>query len=281
MKYRHSFHAGNFADVHKHITLLALIEALARKDKGFLYLDTHAGRGAYTLGGESQAHEFRQGIGALSPSADLPAEIAHYLAAIGALRAQSGQPQLYPGSALLGAQALRPQDRGVCFEVQSAECRALERVLAPYPHMRAECSDGFKALTAFLPPPERRALVLIDPPYEEPTADSQNGLLAIQEILRRQSNSVIVMWYPIKDERSLAPWLERLRQALRTPCLTSELWVHPRDSRVGLNGSGLVLVNPPYQFNERMALWLPQLLQALHAGPEGGSAARWLVHEQA
>jgi 23S rRNA (adenine2030-N6)-methyltransferase len=188
---------------------------------------------------------------------------------------------LYPGSALLAAHALRPQDRGVCFELQSSECRALERVLAPYSHMRSECRDGLKGLTAFLPPPERRALVLIDPPYEDPAADAQSGLAAIQEILRRQNNSVIAMWYPIKDERSLAPWLERLRQALATPCLIGELWVHPRDSRVALNGSGLVLINPPYQFDERLAQWLPQLLSALQPGPEAGSAWRWLVHEKA
>jgi 23S rRNA (adenine2030-N6)-methyltransferase len=282
MKYRHSFHAGNFADVHKHITLLALIEALSRKDKGFLYVDTHAGRGLYALGGEGSAHEFRHGIGALEPEPALPAEIAHYLAAVNAVREQAGDAQLYPGSALLAAGALRAQDRGVCFELQSPECRALERALAPYPRMRAECVDGLKGLTAVLPPAERRALVLIDPPYEDPSADAQSALVAVQEILRRLNNSVIALWYPIKDERSLAPWLERLRQALAgTPCLISELWLHPRDSRVALNGSGLVLINPPYQFDERVAQWLPQLVTALHAGSEAGSATRWLVHERA
>jgi 23S rRNA (adenine2030-N6)-methyltransferase len=279
MKYRHNFHAGNFADVHKHITLLALIEALERKDKGFLYLDTHAGRGLYTLGSEGAGHESRQGIGALVPDLRLPPEIAHYLAAVSALRAQAAEPQLYPGSALLAAQALRPQDRGVCFELQSPEYRALERALAPYARMRAECGDGYKGLTSVLPPPERRALVLIDPPYEDPSADAQSALLASQEILRRLNNSVIALWYPIKDERALAPWLERVRQGIAAPCLLSELWLHPRDSRVALNGSGLLVINPPYQFDQRLAQWLPQLLQALHGSSEGGSGSRWLVNE--
>jgi 23S rRNA (adenine2030-N6)-methyltransferase len=282
MKYRHSFHAGNFADVHKHITLLALIEALARKDKGFLYVDTHAGRGLYALGGEGAAHESRHGIGALHVDPELPPEIAHYLAAVSTLRREAGEAQLYPGSAVLAARALRAQDRGVCFELQSPEYRALERALAPYARMRAECSDGLKGLTSVLPPAERRALVLIDPPYEDPSADAQSALAAIQEILRRLTNSVIALWYPIKDERALAPWLERLRQALTpTPCLISELWLHPRDSRVALNGSGLVLVNPPYQFDVRIAQWLPRLAQALKVGSEGGSSSRWLVHEHA
>jgi 23S rRNA (adenine2030-N6)-methyltransferase len=281
MKYRHSFHAGNFADVHKHITLLALIEALGRKDKGFLYVDTHAGRGLYALGGDGAGHESRQGIGALHEDRELPPEIAHYLAAVKALRQEAGDAQLYPGSAVLAARALRPQDRGVCFELQSPEYRALERALAPYARMRAECTDGLKALTSVLPAAERRALVLIDPPYEDPSADAHSALVAVQEILRRLNNSVIALWYPIKDERALAPWLERLRQVLQiTPCLISELWLHPRDSRVALNGSGLVLINPPYQFDSRLAQWLPQLARALHVGSEGGSASRWLVHEQ-
>jgi 23S rRNA (adenine2030-N6)-methyltransferase len=282
MKYRHSFHAGNFADVHKHITLLALIEALGRKDKGFLYVDTHAGRGLYPLAGDGGAHESRQGIGALKEAPDLAPEIAHYLAMVSAVRLEAGEAQLYPGSAVLAARALRSQDRGVCFEVQSPEWRALERALAPYARMRAECADGLKGLTSVLPPAERRALVLIDPPYEDPSADAQSALVAVQEILRRLNNSVIALWYPIKDERALAPWLERLRQALATtPCLISELWLHPRDSRVALNGSGLVLINPPYQFDGRIAQWLPQLAQALQVGSEGGSASRWLVHERA
>ena len=281
MKYRHSFHAGNFADVHKHITLLALIEALSRKDKGFLYVDTHAGRGLYALGGDGAAHESRHGIGALHADRELPEEIAHYLAAVSALRQEAGDVHVYPGSAVLAARALRVQDRGVCFELQSPECRALERALAPYARMRAECADGLKALSSVLPPAERRALVLIDPPYEDPSADSQSALAGIQEILRRLNNAVIALWYPIKDERALAPWLERLRQALGAiPCLISELWLHPRDSRVALNGSGLVLINPPYQFEQRIAQWLPALARALQVGSEGGSAWRWLVHEQ-
>jgi len=281
MKYRHSFHAGNFADVHKHVTLLALIEALGRKDKGFLYIDTHAGRGLYPLGGDGANHESRQGIGALKAGAELAPEIAHYLAAVSLIRKEAGDTQIYPGSAVLAARALRPQDRGVCFELQSPEYRALERALAPYARMRAECADGLKGLTSVMPPAERRALVLIDPPYEDPSADAQSTLVAIQEILRRLTNSVIALWYPIKDERALAPWLERLRQALATPCLISELWLHPRDSRVALNGSGLVLINPPYQFDSRIAQWLPQLARALQVGTEGGSASRWLIHEHA
>ncbi len=282
MKYRHSFHAGNFADVHKHVTLLALIGSLQRKDKGFLYLETHAGRGLYDLGSADthQGAEARLGIGALQDAPVQSAPIKNYLAALEHIRARSGSGALYPGSPVLAAQALRVQDRGLCCEIQAAECRALERALGPYPRMRGECIDGYQGLRAHLPPVERRALVLIDPPYEEQGGDLARAIAATGEALLRLSNAVIALWYPIKDEKELHPSLARAAEALPVPALVSELWIHPRDARVGLNGSGLMIINPPYRLDLEMAQWLAELGGALGAQRQGGTLVRWVAHEQ-
>ena len=277
MKYQHSFHAGNFADVHKHVSLLALLGVLQRKDKGLLYFETHAGRGLYDLGGaDSQAGaEARAGIARLRAAHSDTAELKALLTA--SERACGAGAQLYAGSPLLAAHSLRPQDRGLCCEILPPECRALERALRDFPRMRCLCSDGFAALSAHLPPIERRALVLIDPPYEDTGADLARALEAIATILARLANAVIALWYPIKDARDLAPWLLRVAAQLSAPTLNAQLWVHQMDSRVALNGSGLLLVNPPYEFDTRMQLWLPELGAAL-GGEPGGTAINWIKH---
>jgi 23S rRNA (adenine2030-N6)-methyltransferase len=290
MKYRHGFHAGNFADVHKHVTLLALIAALQRKDKGFLYLETHAGRGSYALDGAdaAQGGEARLGIGRLRQHPRGCAEIDSYLDAVALARAGPGTSspasgnsmRIYPGSPLLAARALRPQDRGRCCEIQSAECRALERALKPYPRVGTECGDGYAALKSLLPPPERRALVFIDPPYEEQEVELERAMAGAGTALARLPNAVVLLWYPIKDQRELDPRLRRLAEGLGVPALTAELWVHPRDSRVGLNGSGLLLLNPPYQFDDGMRQWLPGLGSALGADAGGGTQLTWITHGQ-
>jgi 23S rRNA (adenine2030-N6)-methyltransferase len=295
MKYRHSFHAGNFADVHKHVALLALLRAMQRRDKGFLYLDTHAGAGRYDLGAP-EAHrsaESRHGIMALLASAGLAGstgstdtlataatpEIDDYRAAVAALRTELAEPNAYPGSPWLAAHTLRAQDRGICWEVLPSECRALERALGGLRRMRAECADGYQQLSAVLPPRERRCLLLIDPPYENPAAELDLALQNILGSLQRLANVVVLMWYPIKDERTLAPWLARVQQASPAATLSLELWIYPRDSRVGLNGSGLLVVNPPYQFEARAALWQQQLHGLLDRSRHGGSKLQWLVPE--
>jgi 23S rRNA (adenine2030-N6)-methyltransferase len=283
MKYRHSFHAGNFADVHKHVALLALLRAMQRKDKGFLYLDTHAGAGRYDLSGP-EAHrgaEARHGITTLMAAAIAPEaqEINDYRDAVAALRAEMGEAHAYPGSPWLAAHMLRAQDRGICWEILPSECRALERALGGFRRMRADCADGLQQLSAVLPSRERRCLLLIDPPYENPSAELDQALQSIVSSLQRLANTVVLMWYPIKDERTLAPWLARVERAVSAPTLSLELWIYPRDSRVGLNGSGLLLVNPPYQFEQRAALWQQELHAVLDKARHGGSSLQWLVRE--
>ena len=277
MKYRHSFHAGNFADVHKHVGLLALLRAMQRKDKGFLYLDTHAGAGSYDLADLSTRHgaEARHGITALMAAAEpLAPELRDYRAAVTAARHAWSNERAYPGSPLLAAQALRIQDRALCCELLARECRALARTLAGCDHIQIQCADGYQALHSNLPPRERRCLVLIDPPYENPPAEISQGLTALTTALARLANAVIALWYPIKDERWLAGWQRRIEGTLGAPTAYLELWLYPRDARVALNGSGLLIVNPPYRFARAAQVWQRELHALLDGTGLGGSAVR-------
>jgi len=284
VKYRHRFHAGNFADVHKHVALLALLQALQRKNKGLLYVDTHAGAGVYELAGPDphRGAEARHGITLLlSRPEPQSQELRDYRLAVLRWRAEHARPRTYPGSAPLAAQALRSQDRALCCERQPQECRALRSCLAGAHRVRVECSDGYAQLAACLPPPERRALVLIDPPYEDPSEEIELALSAIGAALHRLANGVIALWYPLKDERWLARWQQSLTHRIGAPTLCLELWLYRRDARVALNGSGLMIINPPYRFDAHAALWQQELVGLLDAGQHGGSAVRALVGENA
>jgi 23S rRNA (adenine2030-N6)-methyltransferase len=277
MQYRHSFHAGTFADIHKHVTLLALLTALKRKEAAFLYLETHAGRGAYDLAHPSTessrlAHANLARLAAAAPEAQ---ELRDYLSHLAAVRARLDNAHAYPGSPLLAARELRVQDRAVLNEIVPSEARALERELRGYSRTHVETADGFARLRAYLPPPERRCLVLIDPPYEE-RDDLQKVAAASAEALRRFRSAVIAIWYPIKDARTTDAWLGTLSRSLDCENLLSEWWLYPRDSRVSLNGSGLLILNPPYQFAEQMELWLTELHALFNSAAGGGMSIRAL-----
>jgi 23S rRNA (adenine2030-N6)-methyltransferase len=288
LKYRHRYHAGNFADVHKHVAVLALLHALQLKQRGLLYLDTHAGAGAYDLADPAthRGAEARQGVlGVLAAQRLVAPELQAYREAVLSWRIQSGAAHAYPGSPLLAAGALRAQDRALLCELLPAECRALERAVGGAPRVRVQCTDGYGALAASLPPPERRALILIDPPYEQPTLEIDQALAAIQTILARLSNAVVALWYPLKDEDWLASWQARVKLLLTVPATALELWLYPRDARVALNGSGLLLINPPYRFAASARIWQGQLRTLLEgarptAAPSGGEAVRVVVAER-
>ncbi|MEP7246543.1 MAG: 23S rRNA (adenine(2030)-N(6))-methyltransferase RlmJ [Gammaproteobacteria bacterium] len=276
MKYRHSFHAGNFADVHKHVALLSLLTALKRKEKGFLYLETHAGRGAYSVrsvGAHADgAHESDAGIGRLASVEFKADELRHYTQALDAFRALRGDRRAYPGSPLLADRELRAQDRGIAVEILPPEARALELALGNGAATKVERGDGFDRLRAHLPPPERRGLTFIDPPYEETRRDFDRVTTAVAEALRRFDSGVVCAWYPIKDDREVSTWKNGFTAALKREVLFSEIWLYPRDSRVGLNGSGLAIVNPPYQLEERLNVWLPELRERLDLDRVGGAS---------
>jgi 23S rRNA (adenine2030-N6)-methyltransferase len=280
MKYRHSYHAGNFADVHKHVTLLALLAALKKKDKGFLYLETHAGRGSYDL--STPTAEAAAGIGRFAPPATAAEELQAYAAALQRLRSALGHPHVYGGSPLLALEALRPQDRAVLIELQGSEAHLLEQGVAALaqsrpgagPAVRVERGDGLARLRAWLPPPERRGLTFLDPAYEETQQDFGAVTAALAEARRRFPTGVAAAWYPIKDERTTRAWHAGCARALAAPLLASELWLFRRDSRVALNGSGVLIMNPPHLTRERMDVWLPQLVGCLSDSADAGSSAK-------
>jgi 23S rRNA (adenine2030-N6)-methyltransferase len=273
MKYRHNFHAGNFADVHKHVTLLALLSALKRKDKGFAYLETHAGRGLYDLSNPSE--EAAAGIGRLTAADYSASEIRDFVDLIRKFRSRRGHSHSYPGSPLIAASELRPQDRAVFCELVAAEARSLEKAVeGSAAKFRVEHGDGFERLRSWLPPPERRGLILIDPPYEETRQDFERVIAAVVDALRRFQTGIVAVWFPIKDERDTAAWTATFARSVQRETLSSELWLYPRDSRVALNGSGMLIVNPPYLTADRMGIWLPQLHASLDTGHQGGARVR-------
>lgn len=269
MKYRHQYHAGNFADVHKHVLLLDVLTALARKDKGFLFVDTHAGRGEYDLhpGDAEHPAEWQSGAAKLLAVAPRHESLLRYRELVAA--GVHGGSLRYPGSPLIAARALRAADRAVFFETQREEASHLRKVLPPGARVRVEGSDGFAGLRALLPPPERRGCVLIDPPYEE-RDDYSRVQQAATDALGRFEGAVLVLWLPVKLRADLDAWLAQLARALPRPVLASLLWVHAMDSRAALNGSALVVVNPPYLLEETIRGWLPELSATL-GGTQPGS----------
>ena len=261
MNYRHIYHAGNFADVAKHVALMYCVGALQRKEAACFVLDSHAGRGYYDLQA-AEAHksgEAQRGVQRLIETSMGAPALAGYFAAIRARRGK--RLARYPGSPALIAASLRPQDRALFVELEPAEARAAEREIDSVGRVRTEIGDGYAALKAFLPPDERRGLVLIDPPYES-LDELKLMLQAFAEAYRRWPSGVYLMWYPIRSASQRSMVHARF-EALRIPkMLFADLAVHPDDAGVGLAGSGMMIVNPPYGSDE----YLTEAYGAIHEG---------------
>lgn len=270
MKYRHAFHAGNFADVMKHAALVAALLRLTEKDRPLFLLDTHAGRGRYALGsgGESDG-----GAARLLTAASRPAHpaLARYLALVRAMN-PDGRLSAYPGSPLIEAALMRAGDRAAFCELQEPEAAALRQEFRGDPRIGVHCRDGFEALAALVPPPEKRGLALVDPPYEETESDFSHVAEALAAAAARWPQGVLMAWYPIKQGAVAARLHRRLTDAGVKQLLVAELCVHPDDSRAGLNGSGLVTINPPWKLEQDLRVILP----ALHAllAPDGAGRTR-------
>jgi 23S rRNA (adenine2030-N6)-methyltransferase len=265
LNYRHAFHAGNFADCMKHALLVWLLRAMARKPAGFLVLDTHAGLGSYELetGPAARTGEWRAGIARLL-DAPQPA-LADYLALVHSLG-------LYPGSPALVREVLRPQDRLVCCELHPEDHAALRRRYARDKQVAVHLRDGWEAVGAFLPPPERRGLVLIDPPYEVPDEFSRvtGALVAAQARFR---GGVFAAWSPIKHRAPVRAFHVALRESGLRDVVAAELWLREPLDPTRLNGCGLVVVNPPFGFTEAAPEILSALLDRLGDGEPGGGTA--------
>ncbi|SJZ84610.1 23S rRNA (adenine(2030)-N(6))-methyltransferase RlmJ [Novilysobacter spongiicola] len=282
MNYRHAFHAGNHADVLKHIVLLATCDALTAKPAPVFALDTHAGRGLYALDGNSaqRTGEAEGGIGRLLAEAPKHPLVARYLSAIRACRATHGQAS-YPGSPWLLAHALREDDRIATCELLPEEAAQLKSNFADEPRVAVHARDGYEAMKALLPPRIgttrfNRGLVLIDPPYEAQLEEFDRIIGAIRDALTRWPQACYLVWYPIKRRRSLQPFFRRVATLPVKGALLAELMVHPDDSPLRMNGSGMVVLNPPWQLNQSIGGVLPALRDVLG---EAGASSRieWLA----
>lgn len=284
MNYRHAFHAGNFADVFKHVLLRELVRALQRKPKPFLFLDTHAGRGRYDLAHAdtgARAPEWPEGLGRLWSAPGLLPPLADYVAAVRAFNRACGiggdELRFYPGSPLQALELMRPEDRCAFCEVQSEEADVLERACAGARKVRVHRSDGFTAPRAMLPPLERRALVLIDPPFEA-TDEMQRTASAVAEGLRRSPAAVFAIWYPLSARAATAPLFRPLRENRLAPTWVAELRVRA-PAETGLFGCGLAILNPPWQFEAAVRPALEQIAALLALDDQAGYHAEWLVPE--
>jgi 23S rRNA (adenine2030-N6)-methyltransferase len=286
MNYRHIYHAGNFADVVKHATLALIIEYLKLKAAPFRVLDTHAGTGRYDLSAEEagKTGEWRDGIGQLLAS-PLPEPVAvllaPYLSAIAYENpgwAPGADPGCYPGSPLIARHLLRACDQLVVNELHPEDHGRLEAVFARDRQTKVLGLDGWVALRSLLPPKERRGLVLIDPPFEEP-GELVRMTAALGDAARRFSTGVFLLWYPIKDMRPVHAFRREVEDLGLEKVLGVELMVRAT-SGVGLAGCGLVILNPPFPLKAQLETLLPFLAARLAQGPGASAEVRWLAAER-
>jgi 23S rRNA (adenine2030-N6)-methyltransferase len=283
MNYRHAYHAGNFADVLKHVVLVMLVEHLKKKPAPFFYLDTHAGRGLYDLS-DAQAQrsgEYKNGIGRVldAPASTLPPEVAAYAQLV---RQSAGKGHsaitAYPGSPLIVARLRRPNDRLVLMETLPKEAAALRAAIGRGRYVSVLESDGYAALKAQLPPRENRGLVLIDPPYES-DLEFDRVLAGLEVAHERWPTGTFCVWYPLTDRAGPLRFHRELERSGLRKVLDVRLNVLPADAQVGMAGAGLVIVNPPWLLDQRLAELLPQLHRLLSPDGLGETSVEWLVPE--
>jgi len=281
MNYRHVYHAGNFADVIKHAMLCRVLAHLGLKDAPFRVIDTHAGVGAYDVSGKaaSKTGEWKDGIGRILGTALPPAVrtvLAPYLAVVEPL--MSDTPPVYPGSPLIARTMLRTQDRLSCVEKHPEDLKRLKGVLAGDRRAKALELDGWLAWSAQVPPPERRGVVLVDPPFEEGD-DFARMLDGLKAAHRKWSGGTVMLWYPVKDPRAVARFVEGLEASGIRKILRLELTVATVEPEGRLTATGLIVVNPPFSLQQDAETLLPFLSKRLAQGPGAGWLCRWVVPE--
>lgn len=278
LSYRHAFHAGNFADVLKHAVLVALLQALRRKDKPFVYIDTHAGAGGYDLQSPLalQNAEFRAGILPIWRRADEVPELAAYLDGVRQFN-PSGRLFYYPGSPLLAQQQCRAMDRLLLSERHPSDSVALQALCRGDRRIHVLQEDGLTQLKAKLPPRERRGLIFIDPSYEI-KHDYAAVIAALCDAYARFATGIYALWYPVIERHATERWLEKIANAGLRRLLRIEFCPYADRVGGGMTGSGLVIVNPPWQLDAWAQRLLPQL-DAVLGTPGSYGQVTWLVGE--
>ena len=280
MNYRHAFHAGSFADVLKHVVLVRTILHLLKKDTPFRVIETHAGAGRYDLSGDKAARtgEWRGGIGRLFErplEGEAAALIEPYLSLVRA--ANSGDTlKIYPGSPLIARTLLRPQDRMIFCELHPEERAALIKTVGHDKRAKVVAIDGWAGLKAYVPPKERRGLVLIDPPFE--AADEFARLEAgLKDAHGRWSTGILLAWYPIKEPRETQAFARRLSRSGIAKILRIELSVATHRPGERLVGCGMIAINPPWILEREMSVIFPQLAKVLARQGSGNHRIDWLA----
>ncbi len=269
MNYRHSYHAGNFADVVKHLAEVAILEHLAKKDAPFAVIDSHAGRGLYDLVSE-QARKTGEAAAGIERLRGLsgPPLLDRYLALVadtgndGASARAGATTKYYPGSPLIAVRLMRPQDRLVAIEKHPEEAALLTQVLAPWRKARVEEGDGYARLLALLPPPERRGLVLIDPPFEA-VDEFETAARTVRDAVRKFTTGIYLIWYPIKSEAAGNAFVGEVLAAGTSKAIKIEIGIDAPDDKLGR--AGLLVLNPPFLFDAEMKAALGKVAPLLQA----------------
>jgi len=279
LAYRHLFHAGNFADVFKHALLARLLIALGKKEKSYCYLDTHAGIGRYDLmhPWAQKAREHENGIGRLWERQDIPEALAPYMDAVRAEN-RSAKLRLYPGSPLIALKLRRPGDRMVLTELDRKDCAELQALLERERNVAVHLMDGYQALKAFLPPQERRGLVFIDSSFDR-AREFARIARALKEAHARWATGTYAIWYPLMDPGAMRGFARNIQNTQIRKILQLELLVQDRAFDVIVPGCGMLVVNPPWHFEDEARPLLRWLWSALSVEGAGGASVNWLVPE--
>ncbi|KXI23924.1 23S rRNA (adenine(2030)-N(6))-methyltransferase RlmJ [Photobacterium sanguinicancri] len=278
LSYRHSFHAGNHADVVKHIVQSLILDSLKQKDKPFVYHDTHSGVGRYDLQDErsEKTGEFLQGIARIWSRDDIPAEIAPYIDAIKMLN-DSEELRYYPGSPKVASAQIRGQDRMVLTELHPTDFPLLLQEFRGDRQVKIYKEDGFTRLKGSLPPKERRGVVLIDPPYEL-KREYMDVVKAIRESHKRWATGTYAIWYPVVYRENIDKMIKGLEDTGIRKILKIELGVEPDTEERGMTASGMIVINPPWKLESQMKAILPWLQHAI-SPVTGFNTVEWIVPE--
>lgn len=279
LAYRHLFHAGNFADVFKHVLLAQLVLGLTRKDKPFLYLDTHAGIGRYDLTHPwaQKNAEFRGGIVRVWGRSDVPQAAVAYLDAVTAENPDR-RLRFYPGSPRIVRRLLRPGDRMVLTELNKNDCAQLAELFARDRQAHVQLMDGYQALKAFLPPKEHRGLVLLDSSFDRAN-EFARIVQALTEAHRRFATGVFAIWYPLMEAAVVRGFEREVVATGIRRILKLELAALRQGLQEGMHGCAMLVINPPFQFDTAAGPLLAWLWKVLSPEGDGGHEVHWLVGE--
>lgn len=267
MNYRHIYHAGNFADVFKHIILIMLLEALRKKEKGFLYLDTHAGIGRYDLMAEiaQKTREYENGIAKILQIKQCPPVVKVYQDIVISFNSSEDPLHYYPGSPQIAYSLLRKQDRMILAELHPEDVTTLKKEFLNKPNVAVHHVDGYQSLKAFLPPQAGRGLVLIDPPFEDKD-EFQKVVSGLETALKRFPNGIYAIWYPIKEIKHVKNFYNKINELELEALLINEFSISKPQEGAGLTSCGMAIINPPWKFKEELQTVLEWLQKVMGPG---------------